>query len=102
MKLRMSPQTVLVLTEFLQAQRDWKYGYDISRDTGLKSGTLYPILMRLADRALLETRWEAPEAGRPPRHMYRLTTTGLQFARQKVPSNTRHPRMQPVFSGVKR
>src|SRR5580700_2950926 len=102
MKLRKSPQTASVLSEFLHSPSDWKYGYDISRDTELKSGTLYPILMRLADRALLETRWEAPEAGRPPRHMYRLTATGLQLARQGSPSNTRRPRMQPVFSGVKR
>jgi DNA-binding PadR family transcriptional regulator len=101
MKLRMSPQTVLVLVEFLQTPSDWKYGYDISRDTGLKSGTLYPILMRLADRALLETRWEIAEAGKPPRHMYRLTTTGLQLARQESPSTARRSRVQPVFSGVK-
>ena len=101
MKLRMSPQTVLVLMEFLQTPSDWKHGYDISRDTGLKSGTLYPILMRLADRALLETRWEIAEAGRPPRHMYRLTATGLQLARQESPSKARRSRVQPVFSGVK-
>jgi PadR family transcriptional regulator len=101
MKMRMSRQTALALREFLQAPRDWKHGYDISRDTGLKSGTLYPILMRLADRALLETRWETPEAGRPPRHMYRLTATGLQLARQESPSKARRSRVQPVFSGVK-
>jgi PadR family transcriptional regulator, regulatory protein PadR len=100
-KMRMSPQTVLVLMEFLQAPSHWNYGYDISRDTGLKSGTLYPILMRLADRALLETRWETTEAGKPPRHMYRLTPTGLQLARQESPSKTRRARMQPAFSGVK-
>jgi PadR family transcriptional regulator, regulatory protein PadR len=101
MKQRISPQTVLVLAEFLQTPGDWKYGYDISRDTGLKSGTLYPILMRLADRAFLETRWESPEPGKPSRHMYKLTTSGLQRARQEVPSKTRHSRVQPAFSGVK-
>lgn len=101
MKLRMSPQTVLVLTEFLQAPSDWKYGYDISRASGLQSGTLYPILMRLADRALLETRWETTEAGKPPRHMYRLTVSGLQLARQKSPSGVRRSRVRPVFGGVK-
>src|SRR5216684_6022992 len=100
-RLRMSPQTIQVLDAFLEAPEDWKYGYDISRDTGLKSGTLYPILMRLADRALLETRWEIAEAGKPPRHMYRLTTTGLQLARQESPSKTRRSRVQPAFSGVK-
>ena len=101
MKLRISPQTVLVLMEFLQTPSDWKYGYDISRDTGLKSGTLYPILMRLADRALLETRWEIAEAGKPPRHMYRLTASGVQLARQESPSKARRSRVQPALSGVR-
>jgi hypothetical protein len=39
---RLSPQTIQVFEAFLQSSRDWRYGYDISRDTGLKSGTLYP------------------------------------------------------------
>ena len=55
MKLRKSPQTTLVLAEFLQCEQEWRYGYDISRNTGLKSGTLYPILMRLAEHQMLET-----------------------------------------------
>ncbi len=85
MKLKLSPQTFLVLEAFLDHPADWKYGYDLSRVTGLKSGTLYPILMRLADRKLLETEWEAPgpeNQGKPPRHMYRFTPGGLQFARE--------------------
>ena len=80
--LRLSRQTLQVLDAFLEAPRDWKYGYDISRNTGLKSGTLYPILMRLADRKLLETSWETVEPGKPPRHLYRLTPDGLRFARE--------------------
>ena len=81
MKLRLSPQTLLVLDAFLEQAEEWKYGYDLSRITGLKSGTLYPILMRLAERTLLETQWEAGEPGKPPRHMYRFTPRGLRFAR---------------------
>jgi DNA-binding PadR family transcriptional regulator len=81
MKLRLSPQTLLVLDAFLEHADEWKYGYDLSRVTGLKSGTLYPILMRMAERNLLETQWEASEPGKPPRHMYRFTQEGLQFAR---------------------
>jgi PadR family transcriptional regulator, regulatory protein PadR len=99
--LRKSPQTVLVLGEFLRAPKDWKYGYDISRSTGLQSGTLYPILIRLAERKLLETRWETPEVGKPPRHMYRLTAGGLSYAREQVSSESKHPVRQPAFSGVK-
>jgi PadR family transcriptional regulator PadR len=82
-RLRLSPQTIDVLDDFLETPRSWKYGYDISRNTGLKSGTLYPILMRLAERELLESSWEAAEPGRPPRHMYRLTPDGLRYAREE-------------------
>src|ERR1700679_4248668 len=80
MKLRLSPQTLLVLDAFLQQVDEWKYGYDLSRLTGLKSGTLYPILIRMSERKLLETEWETAEPGRPPRHMYRFTPEGLKFA----------------------
>jgi len=87
MKLRLSPQTVLILDAFLDHPEQWKYGYDLSRITGLKSGTLYPILMRLAGRKLLETQWETAEPGKPPRHMYRFTPDGLRFARANSPAH---------------
>jgi DNA-binding PadR family transcriptional regulator len=88
MNLRLSPQTLIVLDAFLDQAEEWKYGYDLSRVTGLKSGTLYPILMRLAERRLLETAWEAGEPGRPPRHMYRFTPEGLRFTRANAPSRS--------------
>jgi PadR family transcriptional regulator, regulatory protein PadR len=81
MRLRLSPQTLLVIDAFLDQAEEWKYGYDLSRLTGLKSGTLYPILMRMAERKLLETGWESGEPGKPPRHLYRFTAEGLRFAR---------------------
>jgi PadR family transcriptional regulator len=81
MKVRLSPQTLRILDAFLHEPTDWKYGYDLSRNTGLKSGTLYPILMRLAERKLLETSWETGVVGKPPRHMYRFTPEGMEFAR---------------------
>ena len=88
MKMRRSPQTTKVLAEFLRDAEQWRYGYDLSRATGLASGTLYPILMRLAERSMLETSWEAAAevagGGRPPRHMYRLTHEGLSYARDEV------------------
>jgi DNA-binding PadR family transcriptional regulator len=60
---------------------EWRYGYDLARETGLASGTLYPLLARLSDSGLLETRWEddVPE-GRPRRHLYRLTGDGAAVA----------------------
>jgi DNA-binding PadR family transcriptional regulator len=42
---------------------------------------MYPILMRLADRGLLETSWETERVpGRPARHLYRLTGAGRAYA----------------------
>jgi PadR family transcriptional regulator, regulatory protein PadR len=59
----------------------WRYGYELGAEVGLKSGSLYPILMRLAERGLLEARWEdEPPPGRPARHLYRLTAEGLSVA----------------------
>lgn len=83
-RIRISKQTVLVLESLLAQPRSWIYGYDISRQTGLKSGTLYPVLMRLAANSLVEARWEQAEPGRPPRHMYRLTPSGARQARGLV------------------
>jgi PadR family transcriptional regulator, regulatory protein PadR len=72
-----SPQTVAVLFALSDAPDVWRYGYALCQELNLKAGTLYPILMRLADRGLLETAWEADAPpGRPPRHMYRLTGQG--------------------------
>lgn len=101
LKMRRSPQTLLVLAEFLQCEREWRYGYDISRNTGLKSGTLYPILMRLAEHGLLETSWEtaAPE-GRPPRHMYKLTQDGRRYARTQTATQRAAAIGEPAFGGV--
>jgi PadR family transcriptional regulator PadR len=81
---RLSPQTRRVLDQFAERPAAWRYGYELSRETGLKSGTLYPILMRLADHSLLETKWVVTEDGVPPRHTYRLTPNGVEVARASL------------------
>jgi DNA-binding PadR family transcriptional regulator len=80
-----SPQTIRVLEQLVDERRSWHYGYALSQQTGLASGTLYPILMRLSDDDWLETRWSEPEQpGRPPRHMYRLTADGAREASARI------------------
>jgi DNA-binding PadR family transcriptional regulator len=78
---RPSPQTTAVVLALAEEPATWRYGYGLCQRLGLKAGSVYPILMRLADRGLLETAWErdAP-AGRPPRHLYRLTGPGRALA----------------------
>jgi len=95
--MRRSPQTVQVLREFLEARSDWRHGYDLGRSTGLKSGTLYPILIRLTENRLLETKWEASESGRPPRHLYRLTPTGRRFALECLSTERSAAAKEPAF-----
>jgi PadR family transcriptional regulator PadR len=72
-----SPQVVLLLRALAAQPSRWRYGYDLGTEVGLKSGTLYPILVRLADRGLLQASWDPGPTGRPPRHLYRLTAAGL-------------------------
>jgi DNA-binding PadR family transcriptional regulator len=97
---RLSRQTLLLLERFLDHPSAWRYGYELSRETGLKSGTLYPILMRLAEYSLLETKWVRTEDGVPPRHTYRLTPKGMELARTTFTrSRSRRITRQPVLDG---
>jgi DNA-binding PadR family transcriptional regulator len=81
-KANSSAQARALFGVMLQEPRTWQYGYELSKQTGLKSGTLYPLLMRLSDQGLLASQWQEPERpGKPPRHAYKLTPSGLAFAR---------------------
>lgn len=80
-RMKLSAQTLAVLRALVTEPSRWRHGYDLAGETGLKSGSLYPILVRLADRELVEARWEEEQpAGRPRRHLYRLTDGGLAAA----------------------
>src|SRR5262249_29454681 len=76
-----SPQTVSVLAALCEQPSVWQHGYALARQTGLKSGTLYPILIRLADRGLVEACWQdEPVPGRPRRPLDRRPAAGLASA----------------------
>ena len=78
---RPSPQTVAILDALAARPDEWRHGYELGQEVGLKAGSLYPILIRLCDRGLLEATWEQdPPSGRPPRHLYRLTGAGARLA----------------------
>lgn len=95
---RISPETLRVLEKFVESPTDWRYGYELSRETGLPSGTLYPILIRLEKHKLLVARWVVTEQGIPPRHTYKLTPDGLELARSKLAeARPRAVVRQPAF-----
>ncbi len=71
-----------LLDALSQRVQAWRYGYDLMKETGLQSGTLYPLLMRMTEQGLVEAEWHAPaRPGRPARHAYRLTAAGAALAR---------------------
>lgn len=93
---RPSPQTIAVLLALAEQPTAWRYGYELCQQLGLKAGSMYPILMRLADNGMLETDWEKePPTGRPPRHLYRLTGAGLEHA-----NNLAAPPAKPSLTPV--
>lgn len=72
---------MLVLRLLLEEK---KYGYQLIAELrekggdifGLKEGTLYPILYRLEDDGLIESRWSEAENRQPPRKYYLMTDRG--------------------------
>lgn len=80
---RLTPQTVAVIRTLLQTPAIPRWGRDIAKETGLKSGTLHPILARLEQAGWVESHWEEPDAveqGRPRRRYYRFTPGSAEIA----------------------
>lgn len=76
----------MVLAVLLDSGGEWSHGYELARLADVKSGTLYPLLIRLEAQGYLEAEWQQPlERGRPSRHAYRLTASGVQLARANPP-----------------
>jgi len=93
---RFSPQAIAIVLALADEAAGWSHGYDLCRRLDLKAGTVYPILMRLAERGQVETAWETnPPAGRPARHLYRLSEAGAELAeglRQAAVAEVPRPR----------
>jgi DNA-binding PadR family transcriptional regulator len=90
---RLTYSTAIVL---FAVSRGFSHGFDIMDASGLKSGTVYPILRRLEDAGMLRARWEAVadarDAQRPPRRYYQITGVGTQAlaeARRRFPGLAR-------------
>ena len=98
-----SPQTLSVLAALCEQASRWQHGYALAAATGLKSGTLYPILIRLSDRGLVEESWqEEPQPGRSRRHLYRLTADGLASAMGALAAVAQQqPSRRPAAGGAR-
>lgn len=86
----LSPHARAILAALLDAGGRWSHGYELARVAGVKSGTLYPLLIRLEGQGHLEAEWQQPADGkRPPRHAYRLTASGVRLAQANPPDPAR-------------
>jgi PadR family transcriptional regulator PadR len=58
--------------------RHW--GYELTKQSGVRSGVMYPLLQRMLDEGWLDDGWEdqgqVGRAKRPPRRYYKLTDVG--------------------------
>lgn len=89
---RISTDTLKVLGAMLEDPIAWHYGLRLSKDAGIASGTVYPMLARLESAGWLESKWEeaGPDnEGRPRRRLYRLTGAGERAAGQQLDEITR-------------
>lgn len=98
------PRTRAVFETLAAEPTRWWHGYDVAKRAGISSGTLYPLLARLAERGYLVARWEDdPPEGRPRRHLYQLTPSGLARAgelAQAVHNERRRPSTRPALGGA--
>ncbi len=99
-EIRLTVPVVRLLAVLVADPDGDHYGLALMRESGLASGTLYPILARLTDAGWLEKSWEQLDpvaAGRPARAYYRLTPAALPLARQRLAEL--HERMRGATSG---
>ncbi|MEM7317537.1 MAG: PadR family transcriptional regulator [Pseudomonadota bacterium] len=85
--MAVSGKTLEILL-FLSARYRREFsGYELSKQLGISSGTLYPLLLKLKAAGLLEDRWEGGDPkklGRPVRRYYRISDTGAQAVEDKM------------------
>jgi DNA-binding PadR family transcriptional regulator len=94
---KLSSHAQLLLSALAQDPQAWRHGYELLKRTGLKSGTLYPLLIRLNEQGLMDAEWQAPaEPGRPPRHAYRITQSGIRAAAAFAAAGEKRDAIQTV------
>jgi len=89
---RLTHASLKVLRAFLDSPAVKLSGADIHKQSGVFTGTLYPLLLRFEGAGWLTSEWEdidPKEAGRPRKRFYRLTPTGLARANAALASVSR-------------
>jgi DNA-binding PadR family transcriptional regulator len=86
---RLTHASLKVLRAFLDGRMVKLSGADIHKQSGVFTGTLYPLLLRFEAAGWLTSEWEdvdPKEVGRPRKRFYRLTPTGRARANAALAS----------------
>lgn len=80
----LSPNAALLLSAFLNRSGSPQYGYELMQETGIKSGSLYPVLGRFEKLGWITGEMEELAEGRPPRRFYRFNAECRPAAEQAL------------------
>jgi DNA-binding PadR family transcriptional regulator len=82
-RIRLTSTTVDVL-DVLYQHGDDVYGLKVAKETGLATGTIYPILARLERAGWVGSHWddEDPQVRGSRKRYYRLTQRGREQAKE--------------------
>jgi PadR family transcriptional regulator, regulatory protein PadR len=77
---RRTQARVAIAIELIRRKEADHWGYELSRNSGVSAGSMYPFLNELLESGCLVDGWEDPATthGRPPRRYYRLTEDGIR------------------------
>ena len=95
MKARRTRARVAIATELLRRRNATHWGYELSRNSGIGAGSMYPFLSELLEAGYLSDGWE--DTAKRPRRYYRLTQEGERFLKDFLGA---HPTAVASRSGV--
>jgi PadR family transcriptional regulator, regulatory protein PadR len=100
--VRMTYALVQVAAALMSDTNGRHWGYGLSKQSGVRSGVMYPILQRMLDEGWLTDGWEdqvhVGRAKRPPRRYYELTDAGKTALGAMLAQARRDTRFRPVVA----
>lgn len=101
--MRRTHALVQVALALMQDADGRHWGYELSKQSGVRSGVMYPILGRILNERWLEDGWEdqaqVGRAKRPARRYYELTDEGKIALGALLAEARRDARFAPMIAG---
>jgi len=76
---------LLAVVRCFMSRRDPIWGLQLTKELGLPSGTVYPLLERLEREGFVVSQWDSEQARGPRRRLYSITEEGRSWAGSRLP-----------------